>query len=453
MSAPGRTVATPAFDHREDGTPEKMWRALPEWSRLPVLGLPAHIRRLVVVSAHPDDETLAAAGLLCLAAAAGLDIDLVVATDGAASHPLSSTHRPQDLARIRAREVREALEMLAPEAGLHLLERPDGNLGSHVDPVVERVVELIGTDGEHTLLVSTWEGDRHPDHVAAARVASASAWRTDATLWQAPIWAWSWGGPLDLPWDSAVLVELPVAVHRAKLAAIAHHLSQVSDLSDRPGDEALLGPAFLEHFSREVEFYVRCDPQEVTPFDGLYAVDDDPWQVRSSWYEERKRALTVAALPDRTYPRAIEVGCSLGALSAELAPRCDALLAVDESAVVVSRAREALAEHPHVDVARLQLPEQWPPGWFDLVVISETGYFLSPARLTRLADRVRAGLSDHGVVLACHWRHDVRGWPLTGPAVHERLEEVLGLHRLVQHHEPDFDIVVWTAQGRTDPGT
>lgn len=445
MSTPGQTVGLPDFDHQEDGTPEETWRRAPEWARLPVVDIPAHVRHLIVVSAHPDDETLAAAGLLCLADRAGLEVDLVVATDGSASHPHSSTHRPEELAAIRAREVREALEMLAPQARLHLLARPDGDLRSHVDPVVDTVVDLIGTAGEHTLVVSPWEGDRHPDHVAAGRAASVSAWRTDATLWQAPIWAWSWGSPADLPWERAVLVELPAMEHRAKLSAIAHHLSQVSELSDRPGDEALLGPAFLEHFSREVEFYLSCDPQEDTPFDGLYAAEDDPWQVRSSWYEERKRALTIAALPDRTYPRAIEVGASLGALSAGLALRCDALLAADESALVVSHARAALAEHGQVDVVQLQLPEQWPPGWFDLVVISETGYFLSPARLTSLGERVRASLSEHGVVLACHWRHDVRGWPLSGPEVHERLEEVLGLRRVVQHHEADFDIVVWTA--------
>lgn len=444
-----RTVGPPHFDNREAGTAEQTWRSAPQWSRLPVSVIPAHVAHLVIVSAHPDDETLAAAGLLCLADQAGLEIDLVVATDGSGSHPHSSTHRPQDLATIRAREVRGALEMLAPRARLHLLARPDGDLVAHVEPVVEKVVDLIGLDGAHTLVVSTWEGDLHPDHAAAGRAASISAWRTDATLWQAPIWAWSWGGPSDLPWEHALLVELPATVHRAKLSAIAAHLSQVSELSDRPGDEALLGPAFLEHFSREVEFYLRCDPQEDTPFDELYAGDHDPWQVRSSWYERRKRELTLAALPDRSYSRAIEVGCSIGVLSAALAARCDELLAADESPLAVSSARAALAELPQVEVAQLQLPEQWPPGWFDLVVISETGYFFSPARLSRLGERVRAALSEHGVVLACHWRHDVRGWPLSGPQVHDRLAEALGLHRSVDHHESDFDLVVWTVQPPT----
>ncbi len=451
MTTVGGTIGPPDFDHQETGTAEEVWRGSPQWSRLPVVGIPAHVRRLVVVSAHPDDETLAAAGLICLAARAGLEVDVVVASDGAASHPHSSTHTPDQLAAIRVREVRAALQLLAPRGRLHLLGRPDGGLGEHVDAVVEVIVDLVGVAGAHTLVVSTWEGDGHPDHLAAGRAASVSAWRTDATLWQSPIWAWSWAGPQDLPWDNSVLVELPAQVHRTKLAAIAHHLSQVSELSDLPGDEALLSPAFLEHFSRDVELFVRCEPHEVTPFDRLYAEQEDPWQLRSSWYEERKRALTLAALPHRHYSRAIEVGCSLGALSAELAPRCDAIVAADESGLVVSRTRRHLAGHPHVDVVRLQLPEEWPPGWFDLVVLSEIGYFLSPARLTTLARQARASLSGQGVVLACHWRHDVRGWPLAGPAVHERLEQELQLPRILRHEDEDFELVAWASQPPSGP--
>ncbi len=451
MTTAGGASGPPDFDHQDAGTAEEVWRASPQWSRLPVVGIPDHVRRLVVVSAHPDDETLVAAGLICLAARAGLEVDVVVASDGAASHPHSSTHTPDQLADIRALEVRSALRELAPEGRLHLLGLTDGGLPEHVDAVVEAVVDLIGVAGAHTLVVSPWEGDGHPDHLAAGRAASVSAWRTDATLWQAPIWAWSWASPQDLPWDNSVLVELPAQVHRAKLAAIAHHLSQVSELSDLPGDEALLSRTFLEHFSRDVELFVRCEPQEVTPFDQLYAEQEDPWQLRSSWYEERKRALTLAALPHPHYARAIEVGCSLGALSAELAARCDALLAADESGLVVSRARRHLAGYPHVDVARLQLPEEWPPGWFDLVVLSEIGYFLSPARLTTLALRTRASLTEQGVVLACHWRHDVRGWPLAGPAVHELLEQELQLPRILRHQDEDFELVAWASQPPIGP--
>ena len=35
-------------------------------------------------------------------------------------------------------------------------------------------------------------------------------------------------------------------------------------------------------------------------FDRLYAADPDPWGFTSRWYEQRKYALTVAALPAPT---------------------------------------------------------------------------------------------------------------------------------------------------------
>ncbi|MEP6561765.1 MAG: PIG-L family deacetylase, partial [Nakamurella sp.] len=68
--------------------------------RLELTGL----RRLVVISAHPDDETLGAGALIATAARLGVPITVIVATAGEGSHPDSPTHRPDQLAVIRRRE-------------------------------------------------------------------------------------------------------------------------------------------------------------------------------------------------------------------------------------------------------------------------------------------------------------------------------------------------------------
>ena len=52
-------------------------------------------------------------------------------------------------------------------------------------------------------------------------------------------------------------------------------------------------------------------------FDALYAANDDPWSFTERWYERRKRALTIAALPHARYSRAFEIGCSIGTLTAD----------------------------------------------------------------------------------------------------------------------------------------
>ncbi len=77
-------------------------------------------------------------------------------------------------------------------------------------------------------------------------------------------------------------------------------------------------------------------------------------------------------------------------------------------------------------------------GRFDLVVVSEVGYFLSPARLRELLHRAEASLTDEGVVVLCHWRHPIVGWPLDGPRVHEIWRHTTRLPVVAEHREADF---------------
>ncbi|ATB42202.1 methyltransferase [Cystobacter fuscus] len=111
-------------------------------------------------------------------------------------------------------------------------------------------------------------------------------------------------------------------------------------------------------------------------FERMYADSEDPWEYRRRWYERRKRALTLAMLPHARYARAFEPGCSIGELSAELAARCDALLVGDGSEAAVRVARRRLAPWPHVRVEQRLLPDSWPEGTFELVVLGEFGYYL-----------------------------------------------------------------------------
>ena len=37
-------------------------------------------------------------------------------------------------------------------------------------------------------------------------------------------------------------------------------------------------------------------------FDGMYAGGDDPWQLSTRWYEQRKYAITLAMLPRTPLP-------------------------------------------------------------------------------------------------------------------------------------------------------
>ncbi|MEH3024148.1 MAG: class I SAM-dependent methyltransferase [Pseudomonas oryzihabitans] len=180
-------------------------------------------------------------------------------------------------------------------------------------------------------------------------------------------------------------------------------------------------------------------------FDSLYAASADPWDYEHRWYEARKRDLTLASLPHRRYTSGYEPGCSTGELSLRLAERCDRLLVSDGNASAVATASARLAHQRHVDVRHLLLPEDWPEGSFDLIVISEIGYYLGATGLDTLLRNAQRALLPGGVLLGCHWRHPIEGCALTGDEVHARLAALPGLHRLSHLEETDFALTLWSS--------
>lgn len=183
-------------------------------------------------------------------------------------------------------------------------------------------------------------------------------------------------------------------------------------------------------------------------FDRMYAADPDPWGFTERWYERRKYALTLAALPRERYARALELGCSIGVLTAELGRRCDTLLALDVSDDAVAAARQRTADLPHVEARRTTVPQEWPEGRFDLVVLSEVAYYFTADDLAELLDRIADALEPGGCLLAVHWRHPVADYPLGGDEVHAALDRSPAWEATVRHVETDFLLTVYL---RTPP--
>lgn len=154
-------------------------------------------------------------------------------------------------------------------------------------------------------------------------------------------------------------------------------------------------------------------------FDRVYAAKADPWDFETSVYEADKYTETLAALPRPRYRRALEIGCSIGVLTEQLAERCERLLAVDVSEVALDIARRRCAGLPQVEFARMQIPAAYPDGLFDLVLLSEVGYYWSAADLKRAHDAIVASLEPGGELLLVHWTPPVHDYPLTGDDVHD----------------------------------
>ena len=126
-------------------------------------------RTLVAVFAHADDEG-AAAPILARYAREGVQVHLVIATDGAQGGAHTSILRGPELARVRSEEARCAADAL----GIHppiLLGFPDAQLGNYMEDRA-RLFKLTARMQEELQrlrpdAVITWGPDGatgHPDH-------------------------------------------------------------------------------------------------------------------------------------------------------------------------------------------------------------------------------------------------------------------------------------------------
>jgi cyclopropane fatty-acyl-phospholipid synthase-like methyltransferase len=180
-------------------------------------------------------------------------------------------------------------------------------------------------------------------------------------------------------------------------------------------------------------------------FDDMYASDPDPWRFETSAYERRKYALTMASLPKPHYRSAFEPGCSVGVLTEMLATRCDRLLATDMVPSALERARGRLAARSHVTLAAQAIPEEWPAGPFDLIMLSEIAYYFSEADLGRVLTRVVRSTPPGAHVVGVHWRGET-DYPLSGDRTHGLIDGWAHLENLVHHVETDFVLDVWERQ-------
>jgi len=131
---------------------------------------------LLLVMAHPDDESMGAGGLVLRHTRNGVVAHLICATYGEAGWMgKPSGAREVDLPEIRAKELEEAADALAL-SGVELWDYPDGGVARsdqqqiteriwhHISKVRPRAVVGWGPDG----------GYGHPDHVAMGACTDAA---------------------------------------------------------------------------------------------------------------------------------------------------------------------------------------------------------------------------------------------------------------------------------------
>jgi len=194
-----------------------------EWSRR-LDGVPwwkPIVRPTVVVVPHPDDEALAAGGLIAALTAKGVDLTVVAVTDG--EHAYSENN---GLATLRRREQTCALARLGvAESKIVRLGLLDSGVETQEMQLADQLRPLI--HGE-TQLVAPWGGDFHPDHEACARAAGIVAREAGAKLISYFFWTWHRGTVATLDGINLGKFSLSNELLDAKQAALACHQSQLS---------------------------------------------------------------------------------------------------------------------------------------------------------------------------------------------------------------------------------
>jgi SAM-dependent methyltransferase len=119
-----------------------------------------------------------------------------------------------------------------------------------------------------------------------------------------------------------------------------------------------------------------------TAFESVYSRWNDPWASASPLYRDQRRKYeqVVGLLADRRFRRALDLGCGLGLLAQLLAPQVDELLGLDIAGAAIDRARQRAALLPNLHFEQadlLELPRNLDHS-FDLVLLVDTLYYLSP---------------------------------------------------------------------------
>lgn len=183
-------------------------------------------------------------------------------------------------------------------------------------------------------------------------------------------------------------------------------------------------------------------PQSLPPsyFEKMYRENPDPWQFETSEYEAKKYAATIATLSNPRYRSALEIGGSIGVLTEKLAGRCDNLLSIDVSETAQAKAIQRCQHLPQVRFQIMQVPQQFPDASFDLILVSEVGYYLSLPDLQKAQAHILNHLELGGHLLLVHWTLYARDYPLSGDDVHKSFLQLSPkpLHHVIGQREEQY---------------
>lgn len=213
---------------------------------------------VLVLTPHPDDETLGCGGAIAAASANGVEIVVACLTDGTRSHPNSIAYPRHKLAALRQEELRNAVNILTAGHGKTIaLGIPDQAVTPDSlaeNRTIEALRNIISSYDIGTVW-TTWKNDPHVDHRGAAEIAFGLCQQNDrVSLWQFPIWSRFTSADLG-PGETLYTYETG-PYWDLKRRAIAAHTSQMSPLIDDDPGGFMLDLAAQNHFLNFPELFI-----------------------------------------------------------------------------------------------------------------------------------------------------------------------------------------------------
>ncbi len=142
-------------------------------------------------------------------------------------------------------------------------------------------------------------------------------------------------------------------------------------------------------------------------FERTFSGDPDPWRTFEDRDEAIKREAILHAIGPGPHGRILELAAGNGSNSRAIAARTLRLDATEATSAGTRLVAAALRSHqPRARAIRLAVPGRLPRRHYDVVVIAELLYYLSPREMKRTARDVARALRPGGTLVLAHHRID-----------------------------------------------
>ena len=160
-------------------------------------------------------------------------------------------------------------------------------------------------------------------------------------------------------------------------------------------------------------------------FERMFQANGDPWRTFSDRDEARKRAAILRGMGATPIGRVLELGAGNGSNSLAIARRALRLDATEGTAAGVLLIADVLAGHPRARALRLVLPSRLPRPTYDVIIVAELLYYLSPRDMKQVARAVARALRPGGRLVLAHHRVDFHDFAQHAAGIHERFLSAL----------------------------